>query len=353
MEPLAFLWQMVEELLEEYEDYHAHEDHVFAPLTEFGAFLTQLGIPAGVIPPEELPIRAAFALVRWASIHPPQGVPPAPLDWPPPAELINRAQAQWEYPGHQQTGQPENPSPERAPEFVVAFLLGWHRQPVPVGGPNIPPPEQLTCPWLNCPDPYPISIDPVAPENGWEGVVQGTLNFLCYQAQVAYLAQLYFHRLTHIPGLVPLHTQPWLFNALRRFCWVNNQSGVGCNCPRKCLDGDPNSPESLTQAGHCSSRHSVRFWRPSQLSFWTFARRAILGFEEHPESLAAHPNPADSLLPGRLPDHLQWSDRRTDRDGNCDLPSLHRWKTVVFRGLALPTRATGWLRLAEGGVRGT
>src|SRR5689334_14225462 len=128
------LLRQVEDLVTE---YHQEETEyaAFGLIPHFGFLLGQLQhlqqhVLLGACDLDTLAIGAAFALVRLASAWELPDVPPSPHPWPPPRGLVEAAQHEWGQPALHRDDTTAAARRERALEFVVAFLLGWHRQPL-------------------------------------------------------------------------------------------------------------------------------------------------------------------------------------------------------------------------------
>jgi hypothetical protein len=307
--------QQIEQIREESDQ--EQELAAFGHIPHFGWILMHLqhrqqyGMLAPCDPntPANLAIGAAFALVQlaatWALPNIPEhteGQGTSGLPWPPPYDLCMAAYRVWASPGHHLDDSTPEQRRLRALEFVVAFLLGWHRQPEYVSAAALPPAASGAVA-RDCPTP-PILVNPSAPGNDWLGVSRGARNLLNGQDQVASLVWCHFTNLADqhggIPGVGRYQPQPWLFHALNRFLWQVISPGDGCGCGDKYLTESGSGDrwdEWVEQAPHCAACHSVRLWNPRTASFWEFARRGVLGFQDNPADLGNQPDPVARVQP--------------------------------------------------------
>jgi hypothetical protein len=214
--------------------------------TAFGDLLNRLPPDPG-LPADEGAVRAALAAVARAGKY----------LRPVPEALAAEALAALREPRHQGDAAPGG-APARAPEFLVALLLGWRRDP---GQEAVPPPPGLVS---------------GARLVLWRFVYRRVASCLEHLAQT--------NRRGGVPGFPTQDPREWANPVLDLFL----AAGDGCQCWRDGARG--RTPDRLRgnarrKADCCLRQHRLRAWSPGRRTssgavetLWYFAERAVKGF---------------------------------------------------------------------------
>jgi hypothetical protein len=264
--------------------------------THFRRLLARLA-ESGYVVNEELAVAAALAAVALAGRHP----------WPPPPELVRALARALLDPENRDPREPQAAHVERAPEFVVAFLLGWERCP----GPSVCPVAGLHA------GRFPNDLN----ATGWTGLAEGARLLLRRRtlAWVTHCLEVMWDRPeSHYPWSVPgfPYEEPyeWTDRVLATFL----SHVVRCDCAARVADNAANARRKVRS---CLRRHNIDVWDPADETLWRFVEKGVKGFHG---SLVSYP----AGFPAGMLHHRLWQ-------GAGDGPDFRRyvllWVPVVER----------------------